>query len=184
MRYFFRGRVPPATRFLVIESGSRELVENLIPTLRKIWGADVQVDLVTCYPGLPQGFDGKVYRIGEYGGPSGRHKLLADLSQHGYPLTAMVCSGEPIMAKWKWWLAAKLDSKFLVVNENGDFFWLDWVHRQTILRFIMYRAGLSGSSAVPTIVRFVLFPLTLAYLILYACTVHLRRALRIKTRTL
>jgi hypothetical protein len=42
----------------------------------------------------------------------------------------------------------------------------------------LYRAGLTGSAAVPALVRLVLFPLTLTYLVLYAGWVHFRRMLR------
>jgi len=90
----------------------------------------------------------------------------------------MICSAEPVMTKWKWWLAARMPAKFFILNENGDYFWFDWERRKTIRRFAAYRAGLSGAAAVPAILRFLLFPLTLAYLILYACTVHLRRRIR------
>ncbi len=91
----------------------------------------------------------------------------------------MICSGEPIMTKWKWWLGAHLKSKVFILNENGDLFWLDWEHRRNIREFVAYRAGLTGAAAVPTLIRFLLFPLTLAYLILYAGTVHLRRKVRL-----
>lgn len=175
MRYFFSHDLPPCSRILLIESGSRHLIERVIPFLRTGLGDQIQIDLLTCYPGVPQGVDGKVFRVTEYGGASGRHKLLSDLAARHYGITGMICSGEPIMTKWKWWVGARLPSKFFIVNENGDFFWLDWWHRRNITGFITYRAGLTGAAAVPTLVRFLLFPFTLAYLILYAGAVHLRR---------
>ena len=169
--------MPPCTRILLIESGSRPLIEGAIPALRSLFGENLEIDLVTCYPGLPQGFDGQVFRVTDYG-PAGRNQVLANLASREYPVAGMICSGEPIMTKWKWWLGAHLKSKLFVLNENGDFFWLDWGHRRNITGFIAYRAGLTGAAAVPTLVRFLLFPLTLAYLILYAGTVHLRRKVR------
>jgi hypothetical protein len=45
-------------------------------------------------------------------------------------------------------------------------------------RFLVYRLGLTGSAAVPALVRLACFPVTLAWLLLYAGTVHLRRKLR------
>ena len=177
MRYFFRRHLPPCTRILLIESGSRHLIERIIPTLRDLFGNQLEIDLVTCYPGVPQGFNGQVFRVTDHG-PSGRNQILAELTARQYPITGMICSGEPIMTKWKWWLAAKLKSKLFILNENGDFFWLDWGHRRNITGFITYRSGLTGAAAVPTLVRFLLFPLTLTYLILYAGTVHLRRKIR------
>ena len=143
-----------------------------------MFGEALEIDLVTCYPGVPRGVNGRVLRVTDYGGAAGRAKLWKDLSTCEYPIAGLICSSEPIMTKWKWWLAARLKSKCFVINENGDYFWLDWAHRGLIRRFIGYRAGLTGSAAVPTLVRFLLFPLTLAYLILYAGTVHLRRKMR------
>jgi len=177
LRYFFRRHFPPGSRLLLVESGSRSLLEAVIPSLRHLFGETLEIDLVTCYPGQPQGVNGKVFRVTEYG-PAGRNKLWEGLKARAYPVAGMICSAEPVMTKWKWWLAAKLKSKILIVNENADYFWLDWAHRGLIRRFVAYRAGLSGSAAVPTLVRFCLFPLTLAYLILYACAVHLRRRIR------
>lgn len=179
MRYFFRRHLPPSSRILLIESGSRHLIEAVIPHLRTGFGDQVEIDLLTCYPGAPRSFEGQIFRVGDYGGGSdGRKKLLADLTARDYRLAGMICSAEPVMTKWKWWTAARLPAKFLILNENGDYFWFDWERRKTILRFAAYRAGLTGAAAVPAIVRFLLFPLTLAYLILYACTVHLRRRIR------
>ncbi len=75
-------------------------------------------------------------------------------------------------------LAARLPGKVFVLNENGDYFWMDHGHLATIRYFILFRAGLTGSGAVRTLARVVLFPFSLLYLILYAITVHLRRSLR------
>ena len=192
LRYFFRRHFPHSKRVLLIESGSRKLIEAAIPSLRAMLGEDTEFDLVTCYPGEPQGVNGRILRVTSYG-PGGRGRLWADLlddkphngacgpvrlAPRGYTVAGMICSGEPIMTKWKWWLAGKLPAKIFVINENADYFWLDWAHRGLIRRFVAYRAGLTGSAAVPALVRFFLFPLTLTYLILYACTVHLRRRIR------
>jgi hypothetical protein len=182
LRYFFRRHLPPVTRILLIESGSRSLIEHVIPTLRAIFGDSVELDLVTCYAGVPKGFDegapGKVFRVTEYGGPAGRNALWADVAARNYPIAGMICAAEPIMTKWKWWLGAKLPSKLFIINENGDWFWLDRIHWRLIVKFAFYRAGLTGSAAVPALVRLVLFPLTLTYLLLYAGWVHFRRRLR------
>jgi hypothetical protein len=179
LRYFFRRHLPPVTRILLIESGSRSLIEKVIPSLKTIFGEQLELDLVTCYAGVPQGFDGKVFRVTDYGGAPGRNQLWADLAAREYPVTGMICAAEPIMTKWKVWLGWKLPSKIFVINENGDYFWLDRAHWKLILHFVLFRAGLTGSAAVPALVRLVLFPLTLTYLLLYAGWVHFRRKLRI-----
>ena len=91
----------------------------------------------------------------------------------------MICSGEPIMTKWKWALALRLPVKVLVVNENGDFFWFDRANWRTVRRFVFIRTGLSGGDAVRTIGRILVFPLTLAFLLLYAALIHLRRKVHV-----
>ncbi len=102
MRYFFRRHLPPCSRVLLIESGSRHLIEGVIPALHSLFGNQIEIDLVTCYPGAPQGFNGRVFRLTDYGGPTARNRVLADLAAREYPVTGMICSGEPIMTKWKW----------------------------------------------------------------------------------
>jgi hypothetical protein len=178
LRYFFYPGIPPCSRILLIESGSRRLIEGLLPHLRDLFGQDVEMDLVTCYAGEPAGFHGRVYNVNDYGGAAGRRALWGDLAQRQYRAAGVICAAEPIMTKWKWWLAAKLPAKIFIINENCDYFWLDRVRFRQLLHFMFYRLGLTGAAAVPALVRLVCFPATLAYLLLYAGTVHLRRKLR------
>ncbi len=160
------------------------MIEGVIPLLRSGFGDHLEIDLVTCYPGAPQGCNGQVFRINDYrDGADGRTRLMRDLAAREHSIAGMICAAEPIMTKWKWWLAARLPAKFFILNENGDYFWFDWERRRIIAKFAAYRAGLTGAAAVPALVRFVLFPLTLAYLMLYACTVHLRRRIRLLGKT-
>lgn len=190
MRYFFRQRIPAFDRVLLIESGARHISEHLLPLLRKTWKHGLGVDLVTCYTGLPAGFPSeaptscqpqatslatRVFLIHHYRGRAGRRRLYHLLRSLGYTVMGVICSGEPIMTKWKWALALRLPVKLFVVNENVDFFWLDYSQWRTIRRFILFRAGLAGAGAVPTLARLMLFPFTVLYLLLYAATVHLRR---------
>jgi hypothetical protein len=178
MRYFLRRRHPEVSRILLVESGSRHLLEGLAPGLRRQHGEEIPIDLVTCYGGLPAGLSEKstkVYRVSDYRGSTGRKRLYAELKARQPSHLVIICSGEPIMTKWKWALVARLPAKVLVLNENGDYFWLDRGNWRIIRHFILFRAGLSGADAVRTISRVVLFPLTLTYLLLYAAVVHLRR---------
>ncbi len=163
---------------LLIESGSRRLFDDLIAGLHETYGDDLQIDLVTCYAGVPQGFQGKVFRVTDYPGAAARKRLYSELQAENYPIAGIICSAEPIMLKWKWVLGAKLPAKIFVLNENGDYFWVDWGHFKTIVNFALYRAGMTGASAIPTIARLIFFPVSLAYLLLYAAFVHLRRLAR------
>ena len=181
MRYFLSGRLPSPAAILLVESGSRVLMEKVIPGLRQSWGPETAIDLVTCYSGLPQGFaepDTRVYRVTDYRGRDGRRRLYRELAANRYGLLGIVCSGEPIMAKWKWALALRLPAKVFVINENGDYFWLDRKHLEPIRQTVLLRAGLAGAGAVRTLARVFSFPFTLTYLLLYAAAIHTRRAFR------
>ncbi len=181
MRHFFTRRTPEFTRVLLVESGSRTLFDHFIPALYRFYGDRLEIDLVTCFAGLPDGFRGRVYRVTDYQGRAGRKRLYAELAGRGYPILGIICSGDSIMTKWKWALAWKVPAKVFALNENGDYFWVDWAHGRVMLHFALFRAGLTGSAAIPTIARLVFFPVSLGFLLAYAATVHLRRKLRILT---
>ena len=180
MRYFFTRSVPPFSRVLLVESGSRELFEKLLPHWYQTHSG-MTCDLVTCYGSAPKNFrpdQGSVYRVADYPAGPARQRFYQELRANGYNIVGIICSAESIMTKWKWMLAARIPGKIFVVNENGDYFWLDHGHLAYIRYFILFRAGLTGSGAVRTLARVVLFPFSLLYLILYAAVVHLRRSLR------
>ena len=180
MRHFFTRSVPPFSRVLLVESGSRELFEKLLSVMYQNH-PEMICDLVTCYAGTPESFrpdQGSVYRVTDYPAGPARQRLYQELGANQYKIVGIICSAEPIMTKWKWMLAARLPGKVFVLNENGDYFWMDHGHLASIRYFILFRAGLTGSGAVRTLARVVLFPFSLLYLILYAITIHLRRALR------
>jgi hypothetical protein len=181
MRYCLSARIPEPRAILLVESGSRSVLEAVIPGLRRTWGGEVPIDLVSCYANLPRGFDRattRVYRVADYRGRQARARLYRGLRRNRYSLVGIVCSGEPLMTKWKWVLALRLPAKVFVVNENGDYFWLDRKHLKPICQCVLLRAGLAGAGAVRTLARVVLFPFSLMCLLLYASVVHARRVLR------
>ena len=163
---------------LLVESGSRGVLDRLIPRLYAAHGSAMELDLVTCFPGTPEGFRGRVYRVQDYPGGAARRRLFAELAGRGYTVTGILCSNEPIMTKWKWALAARLRAKVLVINENADAMWLDWGHSRHIAGLVRVRLGLTGASVIPAAARVLLWPLTLAYLLLFAAVVHTRRRIR------
>ena len=181
MRYFLSGRIPPPEAILLVESGSRSLVEKVAPGLRQTWGADVRIDLVSCYANLPAGFEAettRVYRVSDYRRRRGRGRLYGELRRNRYRLMGIICSGEPLMMKWKWALCAEMPAKVFVINENGDYFWLDRKHLKPLGQLVLLRTGLAGAGAVRTLAHILSFPFTLLYLLLYATVVHTRRVLR------
>jgi hypothetical protein len=180
LRYYWTKRAVPFTRVLLIESGSRELAENLLPLLRATWAKDVPIDLVTCYDGLPKGFPPEtvVYRVTDYTTPEARKQLIERLRSGDYRLAGMICSAEPIMTKWKWLIFLRVPARFFIVNENGDYFWFMREHAAAIRGFLLVRMGLSGAGAFRTIGRLLLFPFSVLFLLLYAFTAHAGRWIR------
>ncbi len=178
--YFFSSHVPDARRVLLVESGPRHLIESLLPGLYQ-QPVNRRVDLVTCFRGLPRGFDtarGKVFRTADFQGRGARKKLYAMLRRRGYDVLGIVCADTPLMAKWKWALVWQVPAKVFILNENCDYFWFDVSHWRTMLHFAAFRAGLAGGEAAATVGRLLLAPFVLLYLLFYAARVHLRRALQ------
>jgi hypothetical protein len=181
VRYVLKIGDPPVTSILLVESGSRHLLEKLILTLRQTWGETIPIDLVTCYNTLPSGFDPKatqLYCVTEYRGRALRRRLYRELAAKRYAYVGIVCSGEPLMTKWKWAVASRVPAKLFIINENADFFWFSRSHWRVVLRFALLRSGLAGAGAVRMLTGLILFPFTLMYLLLYATAVHTRRVLR------
>jgi hypothetical protein len=180
VRYFVTSREPPLTRVLLIESGSRSLLEGILPHLRSVCGPAVPIDLVTCYAGLPEGFgsDTIVYRVTDYGSPERRKELIALLRKQNYSIAGMICSVEPIMTKWKWLIALRIPAKVFILNENGDYFWIHRKNAATMREFFLVRLGLSGAGAIRTIGRMLIFPFSVLFLLLYACAAHSGRIMR------
>lgn len=168
-------------RVLLVESGSRTIAERLRPGLLRNHGSGIKIDLFTCYPGLPSRYpeDTAVFRTQEH---PDRKALLRQLCGRGYSLVGVICSGEPILFKWKLVLAARVPAKVFIVNENADYFWLDYGHWRLLARMAAHRLGLSGPSAARNLAGIALFPLTLAYLLAYAVGVHSVRLVRLAAR--
>ena len=180
MRYFFTIREPQVSRILLVESGSRGLLEGIIPGIRKTYGDKIFVDLVTCYSGLPAGLDPRntiVYRVTDYRGRAGRARLYRELARNRYAVLGIICSAEPIMTKWKWMLAHRIPAKLFIINENADYFWFHRENSATLREFALVRGGLYGSDAPRTIGRLLIFPFAVIFLLLYAAQAHTRRLL-------
>ena len=181
MRNFLTGCVRPVQVIFLVESGSRGILERAIAPIRRNWVEEVWVDLVTCYGGLPAGFSPertRVYRVTECRSPQARRSLYRQVVKNRYAMVGIVCSGEPLLTKWKWALALRFPTKVLIITKNGDYFPLDLGHWRNVYRFVLSRSGLGEVGAVRRLALLISFPFTLLYLLLYATTVHARRALR------
>lgn len=179
MRYLISNRDPEGTRILLVESGSRALVENVLPLLYSTWAAEYTIDLVTCYGGAPEGLtaESAIYRTSDYSTPEKRDALVKELRTRDYAFIGIVCSAEPVMTKWKWMLAFRIPAKLFIINENSDYFWFHRENWATLREFALVRAGLYGSDAPRTIARLLVFPFAVIFLLLYAAQAHTRRLL-------
>ena len=171
MRHFFRRYTPHLRRVLLVESGSRFVLEKFLASR----DSTLMPDLVTCYAGAPKGFGGDIFRVQDYTTPDSRSALIRELQNNRYDAIGILCTDEAIMTKWKWLLAARIPAKLFLINENADWFWIDCSHVNLMWHFFSFRAGMSGAGAVTTPLRLLLFPFTLLYLGLYAARIHLRR---------
>ena len=179
MRYFLSRRVPPLSRVLLIESGSRHLLEKLLPHFYDAWGPGMQLDVLTCFPTDPAAFRperGRVLRVQDYAGA--RARLVRELRARRHAVLGIICSSEKLLAGYKWALTGLLPAKLLIINENGDYFWVDRGNLHILRRFMAQRAGVAGTGLGRTLARALIFPFTLAYLLLFAAGIHLRRQLR------
>jgi hypothetical protein len=181
MKYFLSRHIPQPHRILLVESGSRNLIERVRPLVRSALGEHFEIDLLTCFAKLPAGFppETRVYRTTEYRTSAARKALVEELRENGYALLGIVCSDEPILFKWKLAIGWKLPAKIFIINESADFYWFDRAHLGLIWQTVLLRSGLAGAGAVRTLARVAFFPFTLGYLLLYASTAHARRALRL-----
>jgi hypothetical protein len=178
VKYFFSRRLPNIRRVLLVESGSRELYEKLLPVLYDNWGSELRIDLLTCFAGTPTAFrpaQGDVFYSYDHPDSASRDRLFSDLAQRGHDVIGIICSAEPLMTKWKWYAAWKIPAKVLIINENADFFWFDRGQWRMILHFIAFRANLTGGDAVKTLLRLAAFPFALAFLLGNAAWEHLWR---------
>jgi hypothetical protein len=178
MKYLFSQAEPKGTRILLVESGSRSLFENTVPLMTDTWAAEYRLDLLTCYGGTPEGFpaDTEVFRVHDYNTSERREELVRQLRSRDYAYLGIICSAEPIMTKWKWMIALRVPAKVFIVNENGDYFWLNRENWSVVREFALVRAGLHGAGATRTLARLFAFPFAVIYLLLYALFAHTRRA--------
>ncbi len=180
MRLFLRSAGVAMDRVLFIESGSRSLAERFLAHLYTSHPAE-RVDVLTCYAGAPSNFDpsrGSVISVHSAGDFGGRRQLITGLARNGYSVVGILCSGEPIMTRWKWIIALRVPAKLLVVNENVDYFWFDRGNLASMRAMVKHRFGVHTVSSPQLAVGAVLFPFVLLYLLAYAGWIHGRRILR------
>jgi hypothetical protein len=179
---FFRKIIHPRfDRTLLIESGSRAVSERWLAWASKDH-PQAMFDLVTCYLGTPSGadFGDRVYHTAGYPSKQAREELAKELAANGYTAVVMLCTAEPIMTRWKWFLAWRVGAPTVVINENADWFPFNAAFARTILHFVSFRAGLSGAGILTQPLRLIALPFVVLYLALYAAAAHFRRRLYLR----
>lgn len=178
MRGFFTRVLPAPERVLLIESASRETGERALATLRKAFGDETPIDLFHCQAAPLEGVD-KSWQASDYPGSSARFGLVRQLRSRQPSIAAAIFADDPTLGPWKWFLLATLNSKFLILNENGDFFWVDRGHLPNLFDMFQRRVGFAGDTVTQAIAGLLAFPFVVAYLAAYAAYVHLVRGVRI-----
>src|SRR5262245_52795247 len=123
MRWFLTGRIPEPTRILLVESGSRLVLERAAAGMQRAF-PQARLGLCTCFPGLPTPAPARVWRVTDARSVGAKLGMAWHMARSRPPVAALLFSGEPIMFNWKILLLFLLPSKIIIVNENGDFFWL------------------------------------------------------------
>jgi hypothetical protein len=171
---------PECDRVLVIESGARGAADKFLKSLYNEERPD-RVDVLTCHGSAPVSFDtekGHVYMTQQATSGPARSQLFRELAGARYSSVCLLCTGDPIMTKWKWMVACRIPAKVLIVNENADSFWLDRGHLASVRKLIRERMGLHRITPPRIISQLILFPFTLAALLVFALVVHTERRLR------
>ena len=174
MKDFFGKRFPSSGDVLIIESGSAHITDRARAGLRRMFPQS-PLHLATCWPNRDAEDFEHVYSVGEYAGRAEKLGLVRKLRQHGYSVLAVLCTGEPIMSLWRTLALALVPAKVIIINENGDFFWLSWENRATLRSFLSARWGVNLRHGVKIILLALLFPFTVLYLMLTALFYYLRR---------
>jgi hypothetical protein len=175
MKYFFTGRGPAVDRILLVESGSRHVLERAIAGMTRGFPG-VRLELCTCLSGLPSGADfDRVWRVTDAPSMSAKWQMARAIAASRPPVAAILFSGEPILFYWKAALLLLLPSKILLINENGDFFWLDGPNLPTLRQFVGARLGMNGEGMLRGVCRVVSFPFVLVFLVLAAALTYMTR---------
>lgn len=174
MKYFFRHKTPAARGVLLMESGSPEVSRRALEGIRQIF-PQARFHLCTCWPDPVPGQFASVYRVTDYPSLWGKLRLLLSFRKNRWDVLAILCTGEPVMWPWKTVALFLLPAKVLIVNENADFFWLDWKNRKTLRRFLAIRWGVNQKEFLFTILRALVFPITLLFLLATTGFLYARR---------
>src|SRR5262245_51166616 len=122
MKFFFTPRIPVVSDVLLMESGSQEVARRALEGIRTIFPS-ARFHLCTCWPDPPPGVAASLARVTDYPSTWEKLSLLWSYRQKDWQVLAILCTGEPILLRWKVLALFSLPAKVLIINENADFFW-------------------------------------------------------------
>src|SRR5579884_1871662 len=164
MKDFFRRRVPVPGDILLIESGSPDVALRATAGIRKFF-PKARFHLCTCFANsVAEGYE-SVYRVTEYPGTWKKLGLLFAFRRRPWDVLVILCTREPILWRWKALAALLIPAKVLIVNENADFFWLDWANRRAMRLLLSHRWGVNLEQSFYTLLRALIFPVTFLILL-------------------
>ncbi len=183
MRGVFSRAHPSFDRLLVIESGPREITERILPYFYDDQKCR-QLDVLTCYTAGPANFDpgrGTLFFANSADIAHDRQRFIRTLIGTPYSVVAIICADSAVLSKWKWTVALFTKAKLLIINENAHFFFLDLSHHRVAEAMLARRMGIRNPTKFIVLCgELLIVPFTVAYLLLYAGAVHVRRLLRAK----
>jgi hypothetical protein len=185
---FLRRAQPSFDHILLIESGQRRVVEQILPYLYGEKNAR-RVDLLTCYSGSPSTFDanrGTVFSVHDPEARRNRRAFIRKLSGGSYDLVALLCTGSPILEKWKWTIALLTPARLILVNESAKYFGLDIWNLRTARLMLFKRLnpfadadmGSFAETVITSLIDLLLTPFVVGYLLLTTAVIHLCRLFR------
>ncbi len=179
---------PSFHAILLIESGPRKVTEQILRYLYTEKCA-AQIDVLTCFEGPPENFDtarGTLYSVNEPEVRAQRRAFISKLARKPYTIVALLCTGSPILQRWKWILAIRSGARLIVVNEEARYFGLEvWNHRS--IRLMLYKRLNPFEDHTRESLAAILFtflmsilvaPFTITYLLFYTSALNLRALLR------
>lgn len=180
MRWFLRRRVPLIDRLLLVESGPRTDVQQLVPLLRESVCGNAPIDLFTCLPDAPAGLgdDTRTWRSYEARNNAERWRMLLGLRRQRHAAAAILCGDSPLLATWKVALAALLPGKILLIDKVEGLVWLDRRHWRKALKLGISSSGLRNPEFIRKLSHAAFLPIGLPVLLVFAGKVHLRRLIR------
>lgn len=179
MKWFLSGRAPHATKILLVESGSRHLLERAAAEMSRHFPT-AKFDLCTCYTGVLEAVAvDQVWRVNEVRSFGAKLSMARAVIRTRPPIAALLFSGEPVMFNWKMLLLAALPSKIIVINEHGDFFWLDRKNLALLRSFVGARLGVGGDAFLRAVSQVLVFPFVFLFLVFYTLVTYLARWTRL-----